>query len=140
MFETCLYFNTNVLSRKLSARWDDAYSEFDLTAPHAYLLKFVLKNPGLNQKEIADELQLNKSTITRFISVSEKKGLIERGKSKDGVKVHGVMPTYQARAITKELDNTRNELYAEISELVGDEKLETFIQVARLMNTKLIDK
>jgi len=139
MFERCLYFNTNALSRKLSARWDEAYSKFDLAAPHAYLLKFVLKYPGLNQQELAEKLQVNKSTITRFITTVEQKGLIERGKSKDGVKGRVVMPTDQALAIQKDLDKTRNELYAEISELVGDEKMETFIQVSRLMNTKLAE-
>jgi len=137
MFERCLYFNTNALARKLSSHWEDAYSQFDLAAPHAYLLKLVIANPGLSQQEMAEKLQLNKSTVTRFISSLEKKDLLTKGDSSTAARGNTVQPTEQALKIHKDLEATRNKLYAEIGEEIGDEKLEVFIQVARMMNTKL---
>jgi DNA-binding MarR family transcriptional regulator len=73
MFERCLYFNVNSLARKLNARWEQAFAPFNLPPSHGYLLRVVLENPGLTQQKIAEELRLNKSTVTRFISALEKK-------------------------------------------------------------------
>lgn len=42
-------------------------------------LMLVMKNPGCLQKELASELELNKSAITGLIARMEKNGLIQRG-------------------------------------------------------------
>jgi len=72
------------------------------------LLKLVLEKPGLNQQEIAERLQVNKSTVTRFIASVEKKGLLAREVVADKGKGRVVVPTEQAIAIQKELQSTRN--------------------------------
>ena len=66
MFEECLYFNTNSLARTVSRIWAEAYRKFDLSPPHAFLLRAVLAKPGLLPRELAEELNLSRSTVTRF--------------------------------------------------------------------------
>ena len=81
MFERCIYFNTNALARKLNALWDEGFAEFGLTPSQGYLLRLVLANPGMTQQSISQELQLNKSTVTRFVNQLEKKSLLQRTSS-----------------------------------------------------------
>ena len=71
MFERCIYFNSNAFVRRLNRIWDNAYKPTGLSAPHAYLLRLVCHEPGITQKEAGEHLKLEKSTITRFVSVLE---------------------------------------------------------------------
>ena len=78
MFEECLYFNTNALARSVTKIWTAAYKEYDLSPPHAFLLRVVLAEPGLLPRELAERLKLSRSTITRFLDGLEKRGLLIR--------------------------------------------------------------
>ncbi|VAW65860.1 hypothetical protein MNBD_GAMMA08-1659, partial [hydrothermal vent metagenome] len=67
MFEKCIYFNSNALTRQINKIWDDAFKPFGLSPSHAYVLRLVLDQPGISMKQIAEELELAPSTVTRFI-------------------------------------------------------------------------
>ena len=80
MFDRCLYFNLNTLTRTVNKIWDQAFESFELSPAHAYLLRLVLANPGLSQRAIALELGLEKSTIARFTEALQAKGMLKRKK------------------------------------------------------------
>ena len=73
MFEKCLYFNSNALARSVTRIWTEAYKQFDLSPPHAFLVRVVLSTPGILPREIAEKLSLSRSTVTRFLDSLEKK-------------------------------------------------------------------
>ncbi len=54
MFEQCLYFNLNALTRRINRMWNDAFASMELSPAHAYLLRLVLDEPGLSPKQIGD--------------------------------------------------------------------------------------
>lgn len=137
MFERCLYFNTNSLTRKLNSIWEKAFAEFDLPPSHAYLLRLVLEHPGLTQQKLAEELRLNKSTVTRFISALEKKQLLIREGSSTDQRQRVVSPSLKALAIQNELQVLGGELYASMCEKLGRENVEEFVKTARLLHEKL---
>jgi DNA-binding MarR family transcriptional regulator len=137
MFERCLYFNTNSLARKLNSRWEQAFSPFDLPPSHGYLLRLVLENPGLTQQKIAEELRLNKSTVTRFISALEKKGLLARVESSSDQRERVITPSKKAISLHKELQVLGDELYSSMCEILGRNNVESFVKAARSLNDKL---
>lgn len=137
MFERCLYFNTNSLARKLNSLWEKAFSEFDLPPSHAYLLRLVLESPGLTQQEITEELQLNKSTVTRFIAALEKRGfLVREGSTKDQRK-NRIRPSPKAIAIQNKLEKLGDELYSSMCSTIGQEDVESFVKAARNISKKI---
>lgn len=137
MFERCLYFNTNSLARKLNARWERAFIKFELPPSHAYLLRLVLEKPGLTQQQIAKELRLDKSTVTRFIVALEKKGLLVRKASTTDQRLRMVKPSKQANAIHKELEALGAELYSSMCTSLGRANVEAFVKTTRFLNDKL---
>lgn len=137
MFERCLYFNTNALARKLNSLWEQAFSSFDLPPSHAYLLRLVLERPGLSQQVIAEELRLNKSTVTRFIVALEKKALLVRRESDSDQRERVVYPSETALALHQPLEQQGANLYAAMCEALGEEQVNTFVQTARVLNEKL---
>jgi DNA-binding MarR family transcriptional regulator len=137
MFERCLYFNANSLTRKLNSIWEKAFAEFDLPPSHAYLLRLVLEHPGLTQQKLAEELRLNKSTVTRFIASLEKKGLVLREGTSSDQRQRIVVPSAKALVIQSELAGKGSDLYASMCEKLGRENVEEFVKTARLLHEKL---
>ena len=99
MFERCLYFNSNHLARTVEKIWKQAYAELGLAPSHAYMLRLVLERPGLAQRDIASELNLEKSTITRFIDKMETEGYVQRASANN--KELAIFPTNKAKKIHK---------------------------------------
>lgn len=132
MFERCLYFNINALARVINKIWDDAFSEFDLSPSHAYLLRLILSSPGLSPKLISKELKLEKSTITRFLDALEKKGLIRRKKGESGdAREQCIYATKKAEKISAGLEERGNELYQKMITKMGKGELRSLVSELR---------
>jgi DNA-binding MarR family transcriptional regulator len=132
MFDRCLYFNINHLAWVVNRKWDEAFKEFGLSTAHAYLLRVVLAHPGIAQKEIGSILQLNKSTITRFIDALEQKGLIKRTfpENADAREQH-IVPSAKALQIHEALEQTGHTLYAEMQKRLGKTEFHQLVQLAK---------
>ncbi len=123
MFEECLYFNSNALARTVTRIWTEAYKPFDLSPPHAFMLRVILAKPGLMPRELATTLSLSRSTVTRFLDNLEKRHfLVRKMAAQDGREVH-VYPTQKAIAIHEALDQTGEKLSKLMGELIGPDDL-----------------
>jgi len=138
MFERCLYFNINALTRAVNTIWSDAFAEFGLSPAHAYLLRLVLSDPGLTPKQISFELKLEKSTVTRFLDVLAKKGFINRKKgiNKDA-REQNIYPTPEAENISAKLEEKGNELYQKMINKIGEPKFILLVDQLRNIRTKI---
>ena len=76
--ESCLFFNTNTLSRYLLKLAEKEFKHLKLSPAHASLLLLVYDTPGISPKELSRRLHLTPSTITRFVDALEKKELVKR--------------------------------------------------------------
>jgi len=132
MFERCLYFNINALTRSVNLIWNDAFAEFDLSPSHAYLLRLVLSDPGLTPKQISSELKLKKSTVTRFLDTLVKKDFINRkkGKSQDA-RERNIFPTQKAKDIEEKLELKGDELYQKMIDKIEEPKLVLLVEQLR---------
>ncbi len=137
MFERCLYFNTNALARKLNARWDRAFEQVGLSPSHGYLLRLLLESPGLSQQEVADSLQLEKSTVTRFVQSLERSGWILRKSSASDLRQKGLFPTPKARNLDRELEALGDRLYHELCRELGKGKVRELVEFQRNIASKL---
>jgi len=137
MFERCLFFNSNGLVRKLNRIWDEAYKEVGLSAPHAYMLRMVVAEPNLMQKEIAEELQLEKSTITRFTDILIEKGLIVRQSTEDG-RQNSLVATTKGNKLATKLNKIGDGLYKKMKSQLGDKQFEQVVKQIK-MTAKLLD-
>lgn len=137
MFEKCLYFNSNALARSVTRVWTEAYKKFDLSPPHAFLVRVVLSSPGILPRELADKLSLSRSTVTRFLDSLEKKGFIRREASGNDRREIQVFPTSQAIEIHAELNKTRTSLMDKMELLFGEKELSETIDNLRNIRDKL---
>jgi len=134
MFERCLYFNSNALVRRINKKWEQAYEKTGLSPAHAYLLRLVLDKGELSQKQIAEELQLEKSTVTRFVTVLEDKTLIKRQKiGREQI----IRPTAAAKKMKQLLNRIGDKLYQELQQMLGDTELKQMVTRVKSVSQKI---
>jgi len=120
MFDHCLYFNTTALARRLEALWAEAYMPFGLTPPQGFLLRAVLRRPGLAQGELAQALAIARPTATRALDgLVAKRLLVRKASEVDGRGVH-VHPTAKAVALRSALDAASATVTARIKTVIGE--------------------
>lgn len=135
MFEECLYFNSNALARTVTRVWTEAYKPFDLSPPHAFLLRVVLAKPGLMPRVLAKELSLSRSTVTRFLDSLEKRGFLVRKMAvQDGREIQ-IYPTKAALEIHQKLDQIGKNLSKLMGKTIGQDDLsQTVSNLRKLQN------
>lgn len=140
MFENCLYFNSNTLARTVTRVWTEKYRQFDLKPPHAFLLRMVLARPGIHPGELADELNLSRYTVTRFIdSLEKRKFLMRKVTESDGREVE-IFPTQKAKDIHKKLDDTGKELTKLMGNILGNDELSEVVTKIRKTKKSIENK
>ncbi len=137
MFEKCIYFNSNALVRQINRIWDEAFKPLGLSPAHAYVLRVVLERPGIGMKEIAEELELAPSTVTRFVDSLINKNLLKRksdGDDKRGTKIY---PTAMAKKIHQDLEDTGKKLYKKMNKIIGKQAFADVVNSMREIQGKL---
>ena len=138
MFDRCLYFNSNHLARVVGKIWKDAYAEVALAPSHAYLIRLVVAKPGLRQQDIAQELHLEKSTITRFIDKLVEEDYLRRSATGAGnLREQLVFPTVKAKKIAPRLNEIGDSLYAQMQEAIGPEDLQRLVALSKIATQEL---
>jgi MarR family transcriptional regulator, temperature-dependent positive regulator of motility len=119
MFDHCLYFNTTSLARVLEREWTAAFKPFDLTPPQAFLLRIVLEQPGLLQRDLADMMTIARPTATRAIDGLEAKGLIARRDSGRDAREWSIHPLPKAIAMKAAINEASGAVTARLKKILG---------------------
>ncbi len=138
MFDRCLYFNVNALARVVNKKWAEAFEQYGLSPAHGYMLRAVLSHPGISQKQLADELRLEKSTITRSVDALQKKGFVIRKRSDtEDARELSIYATKQAKAIHAELEALGDRLYQTMVSKIGANNLKRLVGELRTSTQKI---
>lgn len=133
-FCSCLYFTTNALARKVEKLAVESWKKIGLAPSHAYLLKLVIDEPGMQAGVLAEQLQLTPSTITRLIEKLEEKKLVTR--VTEG-KTTNVFPTQKAKELKPQIKQCIEEFHEKYVKILGKEESKQFIQNMNTMADKL---
>ena len=137
MFDHCLYFNTTALARRLEREWVGAFAPFDLSPPQAFMLRAVLDQPGLLQRELSSSLAIARPTATRALDFLAAKGFIERrGTRGDGREI-SIWPTAAAQHIHAELNAASGAITARLKKRLGADSFATTVERIRGVRSAL---
>ncbi|HEB97491.1 MAG TPA: MarR family transcriptional regulator [Sedimenticola thiotaurini] len=131
MFERCLYFNLNALTRKVNRIWEAEFRQTGLSAPHAYVMRLVLSEPGISQKQLAEELHLDPSTVTRFVDALVERGLVRRDASRSDRRSSAVFPTAEGKRLLRRLEKIGEVLYQTMRTRIGDKPFQELVRGLR---------
>ena len=131
MFEQCLYFNLNALTRKVNRVWESEFRQTGLSAPHAYVMRLVLSEPGISQKQLAEELHLDPSTVTRFVDALAERHLVRRNTSHTDRRSAAVLPTAEGKRLQKKLEKIGQGLFQTMQAKLGDKDFQALVNALR---------
>jgi len=124
LFDHCLYFNTTALARLLEREWTAAFAGFGLTPPQAFLLRLVLDQPGLSQRELAARMTIARPTATRVLDGLERRKLIQRRAGEEDAREQRIHPTGDAEAIRAALNAASGNVTRRLKQLLGPQVFE----------------
>ena len=139
MFERCLYFNLNALTRKVNRVWEAEFRQTGLSPPHAYLMRLVLDEPGLSQKQLAEALHLDPSTVTRFVDALAARHLVRRDISGSDRRSATVFPTREGKRLQKKLEKIGEELFQSLRKRIGEKPFRQLVNSLREARNALDD-
>lgn len=119
MFDHCLYFNTTALARVLEREWSKAFKPFGLTPSQAFMLRAVLKKPGMLQSELAKELAISRSTATRTLDGLQQLGLLLRLATGNDGRESAIQATDAGIALQEQLDTASGEVTKRLKKELG---------------------
>ncbi|MBY0480525.1 MAG: MarR family transcriptional regulator [Chitinophagaceae bacterium] len=135
-YSKCIYFTSNALARKIEKLAIESWKRVNLSPSHGYLLMLLLEEPGMQPGNIAAQMQLTPSTITRLIEKLEAKKLVVR--TADG-KITNVYPSPRAKEMLPELKACVGDFYNSYSKLLGAEESNKLVQSMNRISDKLTD-
>ncbi|AEV96007.1 MarR family winged helix-turn-helix transcriptional regulator [Pediococcus claussenii] len=77
-FSECLYFSSARFNRVIAQISDTQFKKIGLSSTAAFILMKLDEDDMLNPSQIADDLSLDRSTITRFLDKLERDEMITR--------------------------------------------------------------
>jgi len=123
MFDACIYFQLNTLTRKVNQIWESHFDRIGLSPSLGYCLMVILQNHGITNKELAHIMELDQSTVTRLIDGLQKADLVIR--EYEG-KITKIFPSAKGSRSKKQLESTMSDIYQHLAEagiLAGANKL-----------------
>ena len=126
----------NNISRSQAIYRHSKISADDLQSCHYAYVLAICREPGRCQEEIAKELCVNKSTVTRNLNYLEECGYLSRSPFPNDKRQFSVFPTEKMLTILPEIKMASSEWMRLISEDIAPEQLDIFDSVLQRMQEK----
>lgn len=133
-FSQCLYFTANSLARKTEKLARESWKPLGISPSHGYLLMLTLEEPGIQPSQIAGQLQLQPSTVTRLLDKLEEMGLIHR--LTEG-KVTSVFPTNKAKSLLPQMKKCITSFAENYQNILGQKESHSLVKSLARIADKL---
>lgn len=114
----CLYYAANALGRMMTKMAEEEFAITGLAPSYAFLLMSVNEKPGIQPKELSEQMQLTPSTVTRLIEKMELRGFVER---KSLGRITEVYPTAKSKELDPKIKEAWRSLYQRYSSILGNQ-------------------
>lgn len=118
--------NINIIGRCSGMFRSEKLRDTGLGACHHSYILTLCRTPGISQDELARQICINKSNVTRHLAALEESGYVERKPSDQDKRVTLVFPTQKAFDILPTVRSVIKEWNEYLTEGMDEEELEHF--------------
>lgn len=126
-------------SRKLRTLFDARVKELGLTLARARTLLLLQRLGVLNQRELAEELEIETPTMVRLLDGLERQGFIQRQAVAGDRRAKQIVMTSLGAELAREVDHLAQALRAEYIGHIDEHELLAAIRVLRAVNRNIGD-
>lgn len=133
----------NNISRSQAIYRHSKINANDLQSSHYAFILAICKEPGRSQEELARELCINKSTVTRNLNYLEEKGYISRNALPSDKRQFSVFPTDKALDVLPQIKSASAQWMSLLSEGIDESEMDIFNSILERMEAtarKIIEK
>lgn len=134
-----LFDEISAFSRKLRAHFDSVVRERGLTLPRARAMFTLLRRDGLNQRDLAELLELETPTVVRLLDSMEAQAFIERRADDSDRRAKLIYLTPAGKELALEIDAMAAVLRDDLLRGLDDADLRVALNVLTTMSTRLLD-
>lgn len=116
-----LFFAASALRKTISKMAEEEFRRLGLCPFHAFTLVLIVDTPGLSQKELASELLLAQSTVSRSVDALVDRGFLE--KQSEG-KTARIFPTDEGRVMDGKIRDVARNINDRCCSVLGEEEVE----------------
>lgn len=132
-----LFDELSSFNRKLRAGFDALVRERGMTLARARVFFALSKRDGINQRELADELELETPTLVRILDAMEAQKFIERRAAVADRRAKLIHTTDAGKMIATEIDALAGGVRSDILEGISDEDIAMTLKTIRAMTANL---
>ena len=121
------------VQRKMRALFDARVKERGLTLPRARALLILGRGVSLNQRELADELDIETPTLVRLLDGMEKQGFIERQSVEGDRRAKQIAMTPRGAKVAEEVLDLARTLRADVLKGISANDMSTTVKVFAAM-------
>ncbi|MFK0330350.1 MarR family winged helix-turn-helix transcriptional regulator [Rhizobium metallidurans] len=124
-------------NRKLRAVFDKIVRERNMTLPRARVFFTLNKKDGINQRELADRLELETPTLVRILDAMEGQGFVERRVAGSDRRAKEIYITETGKVVAGEIDDIAVSVRAQVIAGIPERDLRTTLDTIRAMQANL---
>jgi MarR family transcriptional regulator for hemolysin len=132
-----LFDDLSAFNRKLRAAFDALVREHGMTLSRARVFRKLSRRDGINQRELADELELETPTLVRILDAMEAQNFIERRAAISDRRAKQIFMTESGKVVAAEVEALATGVRADILEGISDEDVAMALKVIRAMTANL---
>lgn len=125
------------VQRKMRALFDARVKERGLTLPRARALLILGRGVNLNQRELADELDIETPTLVRLLDGMEKQGFIERQSVEGDRRAKQIVMTPRGAKVAGEVLDLARTLRADVLKSISANDMSTTVKVFATMSNNI---
>ncbi|MFA1623144.1 MarR family winged helix-turn-helix transcriptional regulator [Rhizobium mongolense] len=125
-------------TRKLRATFDSLVRERNMTLPRARVFFTLNKKDGINQRELAERLELETPTLVRILDAMEAQGFLERRVAGSDRRAKEIYMTDAGRVVAGEVEDLAADVRARVVAGISESDLRTTLSVIRAMQANLL--
>ncbi|ENN85793.1 transcriptional regulator, MarR family [Rhizobium freirei PRF 81] len=132
-----LFDDLSAFNRKLRATFDALVREHGMTLSRARVFRILARRDGINQRELADDLELETPTLVRILDAMEAQNFIERRAAQSDRRAKQIFMTESGKVVAAEVEALATSVRADILEGISDEDIGMALTVIRAMTANL---
>ena len=138
--EICIGKAIHMVGNQMKRLFDNAAAEYGLTSIQSRMIRFLYlesKKRDVYQKDIEEEFNIRRSSVSSVLQLLEKKGYIERvSVEKDG-RLKKIVLTGTGKLIQEKVHSLIQEGEKRLKEELTEEELNLFIDILSRLSKKL---
>ena len=129
----------NTISRCAVLYRNDKLNDKTLTPLYHSYVFIITKNPGITQDELASELCINKSNVTRGLNNLEEMGFVERKSDENDKRILRVYPTEKMIDAFPKIREVLKDWNRYLTDDINEEEIEIFQSVLERITNRAKD-